>query len=171
MDHREAAGGQNKELTLRPARAGEAKELSALALSSKGYWGYDDGFMTACADELTWSEGDLASDAVWVAEIDGSILGFCELRLDAETLEVDALYVDPRAIGGGVGKMLWRKAEEIAVAVGARAIGLDADPHAVGFYEHMGAVVTGEAPSCSIPGRMLPRMLKHIPNPDIAGGH
>ena len=40
----------------------------------------------------------------------------------------------------------------------ARAIGLDADPHAVGFYEHMGAKVIGEAPSGSIPGRMLPRM-------------
>ena len=46
--------------------------------------------------------------------------------------------------------------------MGARAIGLDSDPHAVGFYEKMGLKVKGWSPSGSIPGRLLPRMEKYL---------
>nr|WP_211354784.1 hypothetical protein [Stackebrandtia albiflava] len=34
----------------------------------------------------------------------------------------------------------------------------DADPGAEPFYRRMGAVRIGEAPSGSVPGRVLPRM-------------
>lgn len=150
---------------MRPARSGEAANLSALAVRSKGYWGYDDQFMATCARELTWSETELATLVIWVAESQaGILLGFCELRHADGVLELDALYVDPSAMGQGAGKALWDKAEEAAREGAARAIGLDADPHAVGFYEHMGAKVIGEAPSGSIPGRMLPRMEAAIVN-------
>ena len=154
-------------LRLRPARSGEAAALSALAVRSKGHWGYDEQFMATCARELTWNETELASVVIWVAENQaGKMLGFCELRLADGLLELDALYVDPSAMGQGAGKALWSKAEDAAREWSARAIGLDADPHAVGFYEHMGAKVVGEAPSGSIPGRMLPRMESTIVNPE-----
>ncbi len=163
MDHRETPGGQIQELKpslrLRPAQSGEAATLSALAVRSKGYWGYDDDFMATCARELTWSEADITSAIIWIAENEtGNLLGFCELRSANDILELDALYVDPSAMGQGAGKALWQKAESVAFDCAARMIGLDADPHAVGFYEHMGATVVGEAPSGSIAGRMLPRM-------------
>ena len=38
----------------------------------------------------------------------------------------------------------------------ARIADIQADPGAVGFYERMGAERTGQAPSASIPGRVLP---------------
>ena len=42
--------------------------------------------------------------------------------------------------------------------MGAAALEIDADPHAAGFYERMGAVRIGETPSSLIPGRSLPRL-------------
>ena len=58
--------------------------------------------------------------------------------------------------------MLWAQLEAHAREAGAERIVLDSDPHAVGFYERMGCRVIGEAPSGSIPGRMLPHMEKRI---------
>lgn len=167
MDHRKAVGGQIQELVrainLRLAEHGEAADISDLAHRSKAHWGYDDQFMADCVDELTWSGTDVSSGNCWVAAgADGMLLGFCELHLAGERLEVDALYVDPPAIGQGVGRTLWQHVEDVARRLGARAIGLDADPQAVGFYEQMGARIVGESPSGSIADRMLPRMEKQI---------
>ncbi len=53
--------------------------------------------------------------------------------------------------------MHWLIAE--ARALGLSAIDIDADPGAVGFYERMGGRRVGEAPSGSIPGRMLPALV------------
>ena len=62
----------------------------------------------------------------------------------------------------GVGRALWEKAEALARDAGAAKIGLDSDPYAEGFYLAMGAMRVGEAPSGSIPGRVLPRMTKQL---------
>ena len=75
--------------------------------------------------------------------------------------EVDPIYVEPAMQGRALGKCLWSQClEDHARATGASRLGLDSDPHAIGFYERMGCRVIGEAPSGSIPGRMLPRMEK-----------
>ena len=39
---------------------------------------------------------------------------------------------------------------------------IDSDPEARPFYEAMGAVLVGDSPSASIPGRRLPRLEKRI---------
>ena len=77
------------------------------------------GWEAACDRELTWSETELASLVIWIAEGQaGEVLGFCELRHADGVLELDALYVDPSAMGQGAGKALWEKAEEAAVEGG-----------------------------------------------------
>ncbi len=148
---------------LRQARVSEAAALSDLAMRSKAHWGYDDAFMQACRAELTVSAATIEAGHVWVCEAGGGDLaGFFDLRLEDDVAEVYDVFVDPPAMGQGAGSLLWRKLEEVACEMGARKIGIDADPNAVGYYEHMGAKVVGEAPSGSIPGRMLPRMIKSL---------
>ena len=39
---------------------------------------------------------------------------------------------------------------------------VDSDPHAEGFYRAMGMRRRGQASSGSIPGRMLPHLVKHL---------
>lgn len=67
----------------------------------------------------------------------------------------------------GVGTRLWASALRHAAAHGAHTLTWDADPHAVPFYDRMGAVEIGRAPSGSIPGRTLPVMRVSVPEPQM----
>ena len=146
---------------IRRSRPEEAEALTALGMRSKASNGYDDAFMTMCREEMTVSISEIETAAVWVAQsecIDGF---FSLLPPDNERVaELRMFFVEPNRHRRGVGRALWTKMEQCAHEFGVRVIGLDSDPIAVSFYKAMGMKVVGEAPSGSIPGRMLPRMEK-----------
>lgn len=146
------------ELTIRPALASESETISALALRSKAHWGYSPDFLEQCRAELTYTPDRCASGRVFVAARDGRILGFYATEGDAPGGELDALFVDPDHIGTGLGGLLLQHALTQAASAGFTEVYLDADPYAADFYRRHGAVVIGETPSGSIPGRTLPRM-------------
>ncbi len=158
-------------LNIRLARPAEAVAMTSLAFRSKASNGYDAAFMAACRAELTFDAARFAEGETWLCEdAAGRLLGFFDLRWEGETAEADALYVEPDAKGQGVGRLLWEKLEARAAALGATHIGVDSDPAAVPFYRRMGLEPAGESPSGSIPGRMLPRLVKPLSplNPDRA---
>jgi predicted N-acetyltransferase YhbS len=66
------------------------------------------------------------------------------------------LFVEPDSIGSGIGRKLFAAIVASLKRESARRLVIEADPNAKAFYERMGAVHVGEAPSGSIPGRMLP---------------
>lgn len=136
----------------------ELGELSALALRSKGYWGYDAEFLEACRLELTITPDRLAREVMNVATDgpDGGILGYSSVLLDRPTAELEDLFVEPAAIGTGVGALLLARARADARAAGARSLRIEADPYAAAWYRRRGARDIGTIPSGSIPGRMLP---------------
>jgi GNAT superfamily N-acetyltransferase len=153
-------------LRIRRAVEAEAAPLSELAMRSKAHWGYDDAFMEQCRAELTVTPEAIAAGEVWVATDDEDrILGQVQLipeSGESRAIELHMIFVEPGAIGCGVGRALWAHAEARARALGGEALGLDADPNAVPFYERMGMRIVGESPSGSIPGRFLPRMEKQL---------
>src|SRR3546814_14868972 len=57
----------------------EGGSLSALALRSKAYWGYDSAFLQACRDELTVSPKAAAAGRVVVLIEQETPLGFYAL--------------------------------------------------------------------------------------------
>ena len=142
------------DVELRPASPDEVGALSELALRSKAYWGYDSDFLEACRDELTFSATDAAR--IVVAESGGAPVGLYTVDGRPPEGVLTNLWVDPDAIGSGVGRRLWTHAVESARAGGFSGLLIDADPNAEGFYLRMGAERIGEQPSGSIPGRMLP---------------
>lgn len=151
---------------IRPARVDELGALTELAMRSKAHWGYDDAFMAACRDELTMRESFV--DRIDVAELDdGTVVGM--VRLEDQTLE--DLFVEPAAIGTGVGQALIRHVVRRAAAEGMRRLHIDADPNAEGFYLAVGAVRVGETPSQSIPGRTLPQLELSVPNALVRFGY
>jgi len=150
------------DLLLRPARPEDAAVLTALAIRSKRSNGYDDAFMAACRAELTFTPNAPGQHAWLVEDGRGRILGFFDLRLEDGIAEVYALFVAPDAKRSGVGSLLWAKLEQVAAGLGASVIGVDSDPEGVPFYLAMGAALVGEAPSGSIPGRLLPRLVKSL---------
>jgi GNAT superfamily N-acetyltransferase len=145
-------------MRLRPARPDELQLLSELCLRSKAVWGYDQSFLDACRAELTIAPHELESSKVQVAEHDGSVVGVAQITIAGPTADLQKMFVEPSAIGLGVGRALLDWATAAARALGADALTIDADPGAVGFYKRMGATECGSAPSGSIPGRMLPRL-------------
>lgn len=146
-------------LLIRPARPEEAGVLIELSLRSKRSNGYDEEFMAACREELTVTDERLAEGEYWVAESD--IVCGCACLLadpDSRSGEVHAFFIDPEWQRKGIGRLLWQKLVERAKAKGLTELHLDADPFAVPFYKALGFRVTGEVPSGSIAGRVLPHM-------------
>ncbi len=153
-------------VTVRRAHPEEAEALTALGMRSKASNGYDDAFMTMCREEMTVSISEIETAAVWIAQSDRTDGFFSLLPPDNERVaELRMFFIEPNRHRKGVGRALWMKMEECAHELGVRAIGVDSDPFAVSFYQAMGMKVVGEAPSGSIPGRMLPRMEKVLEEP------
>ncbi|QQS14885.1 MAG: GNAT family N-acetyltransferase [Rhodospirillales bacterium] len=153
--------------TIRPARADEAAALTALCVRAKGHWGYDAAFMEMSARALAVSAADIEAGVVWVA-VDGgdAPLGVAELAVvDTATADLDKLFVDPGAMGAGVGAALLRFVAAEAGRGGRRVMTVLADPNAAPFYERMGARFQRMAPSDSIPGRELPLYVFDVGGP------
>jgi GNAT superfamily N-acetyltransferase len=148
---------------VRAARVAEAEAISALALRSKAHWGYDPDFLAACREDLAirpeWCDGV----RLVVAEQDGVLLGYARVAGEPPVGELAGLFVDPAAIGRGVGGLLLRHAVGIAAGLGMTLLEIDSDPHAEPFYRHAGAVRTGESPSTVDPDRLLPRLELDVP--------
>jgi GNAT superfamily N-acetyltransferase len=140
-------------------RPNEAAALSALALRSKGFWGYDAAFLDACRAELTLTP-DQAAAARVVRGADGTVRGFHLLGPDPGgdpgSGELLMLFVDPTEIGRGIGRALLEDAVRYAARRGWSTLRVEADPGAEAFYVAHGARRVGTVPSGSVPGRELP---------------
>lgn len=145
--------------------------LSALCLRSKSVWGYDDVFLEACRDELTLTPADLSRTRVLVAVANDSHAGVVQVACDGDIASLEKLFVAPERIGTGIGRRLFAWARRKASAAGARGMIIDADPGAVGFYKRMGARKIGQAPSGSIAGRTLPRLIVDIDHSPVGGSN
>ena len=138
------------------ALPGEGHALSRLAWRSKAYWGYGEGFLRATQAELTVSNDYLAGGRVFVAERDGSALGFYGLSDHGDPPEVEFFFVAPESIGMGVGRRMWEHLVQTARGLGWPHLKIVADPNAEAFYARMGAVRIGDHRSRFIEGRTLP---------------
>ena len=144
-------------VAVRPARAGEAATLTALCVRSKAHWGYDAEFMRLSRDAITVVEKDISAGRVLVAtDAANQTIGLVRVEPDGEMAELGLMFVDPPAMGGGAGRMLFEAAARLARSLGARRMTILADPNAAPFYERMGARFVRNAPSDAIPGRTLP---------------
>lgn len=150
-------------LLIREARPTDTADMSAMAIRSKGYWGYSAEFMEACRDELTVRPEHLLADQFdyFVGEKDNQIIAYYAVSLideSASEYELEALFVSPDAIGQGVGRAMMNHAKAHVSGKGGKTMIVHSDPHAQPFYEAAGGVKIGETPSGSIAGRMLPLM-------------
>lgn len=142
---------------VRKAQAGEAASLTALCLRSKAHWGYDAEFMQLCVPSLTVEEQSIAEGRVLVA-IDGSgqTVATVSIGRDGDAAELALMFVEPAAMGGGMGRLLFEAGVALARELGYRRMTILADVNAAPFYERMGARFLRNEPSDAIPGRVLP---------------
>jgi GNAT superfamily N-acetyltransferase len=143
---------------IRAATMQELPSLSELCLRSKAVWGYNKAFLEACRRELSFDQRDLQLTAIAVAEHCGKPVGVAQVKVMGNQADLLKLFVEPSALRRGVGKTLLVWAINVAREKGASRLLIDSDPGAAPFYRRMGAYDVGEAPSGSIPGRMLPKL-------------
>ena len=149
-------------VAIRPLTEEELEEASAVCLRSKAYWGYDATVMKACRDELTLSAADLEGGLSVGMREGGTLLGVAQVICESDNWELEKLFVDPPAMGRGIGGQLFAWAVETVGARGGQTMHIAADPQAADFYRRMGAVDAGHISSASIPGRSLPLLCYQI---------
>lgn len=154
---------------IRPARPEEAGALHELALRSKAYWGYDAAFMAQCVDALSVDTAAIETGRMIVAEDDGGVRGMMGWEpaepgecAEGADWDISHLFVDPAAMGRGMGGALFRAGMRRIKDMGGAGVSILADPGARAFYERMGAELVGDAPSDAIPGRRLPLLLYRL---------
>ncbi len=143
---------------IRRARSDEAARLRALAHRSKAYWPYSAAFLDRVRPLLHLEPRDIETAEVWVLEEDGEVAGWHRVTVHGAQAELDDLWLEPRWIRTGRGRLLFEHATAMARSHGARILEWDAEPYAAAFYRAMGGVEIGRTPSAAEEGRTLPRM-------------
>jgi GNAT superfamily N-acetyltransferase len=123
-------------VTVRAAVPADTEGLRELTFASKAHWGYDHDLVRGWADELDFPSGQER----WVAEADGAIVAWAGLTPPADdgVAVLDHLWVDPGAMGQGLGSRLFLLAADRARELGAERLEWSAEVNAVGFYEKVG---------------------------------
>jgi ribosomal protein S18 acetylase RimI-like enzyme len=131
-------------ISIRRAIPDEADILSGIAFSAKAHWGYPERWMEIWKPQLTFSPEYFEENESWVAVDGEKPIGFYTLQEKHGNAWIDNLWVLPEYIGKGIGKMLFFHAAELSRQRGYKALQLEADPNAFGFYEKMGMHKIGE---------------------------
>ena len=130
-------------VTIRGAVEAEAQQLSEIALAAKKYWDYPEAYFRLWRDALKITPEFIANNDVWAAVHRGKILGFAAISIDKSVAELEHMWVLPKYTGKGIGKQLMNTVIEYCGDAGIRTLRIESDPNARGFYEKMGARLTG----------------------------
>jgi len=152
------------DLQIRRARPDEAAVLTEIAHAAKRHWGYPENWIEHWRADLTITPDFIRHNEMYVAVSGEEILGCCaivitQLPAAEPRAELEHMWIRPERMGAGIGRALFRHAGERAADLNVTVMELSADPNAAGFYERMGARLTGEVPA-AVAGkaRVLPRM-------------
>ena len=122
------------------------------------YWPHDAAYLAEANRLLSLSAQDLANDEAWVAERDGTPVGYYRLTLHGDRAEIEELFVEREYIGHGIGRQLFQHAVAGARRRGCTHLEWETDTDAAGFYLAMGGREIGASPSAIEGGEPLTRM-------------
>jgi len=132
--------------TIRPAYVSEREALEDLQRRSSMHQPMYRAQLAAHPDAIELPVEQIVAGLVRVAEQNEVIIGFAVLlERSGDACELDALFVEPDRMRGGVGRRLVEDAMRIAREQGATRIDVVANPQALAFYEAVGFRPAGEA--------------------------
>lgn len=131
-------------MQIQKAHPNQAETLTHIALTAKRHWGYPERWIEIWTPLLTFTFTDLTQADFFVANVDDNVAGFYSLTAKGLRAELENLWVLPAFMGQGIGRGLFEHALVRARELGYSALEIEADPHAVGFYEKMGARTVGQ---------------------------
>lgn len=129
--------------------------------------GYSTALLQLWHNDLTITAAQIVRQPTYVAVVREVPVAVGMLGAHPDGIKLVHLWVRPDLIGSGVGRQLFTHLCQIARTGGFSQVYIEADPHAVGFYERMGAVQIG---SVATPhGRSLPLLRYELPPAAPAG--
>jgi GNAT superfamily N-acetyltransferase len=111
------------------------------ALSNAG----DRDNLLAHPEYLVLGPEGLAERRTYVAEADGSVVGFATWACADGVTELEDLFVDPGWRRRGLATALVSRIVDVLRAQGVRCLEVTANPHAEGFYDAAGFADCGTA--------------------------
>ena len=126
------------------AKPEDAAALTEIAHAAKRHWYYPERWIESWRDILTIRPEFIAENVAYSAVEEGRPVGFYLLTTETDGLHLDHLWIAPHAVGRGIGRALFAHAVEQSRRLGHKALQIEADPNAEGFYARMGARRVGE---------------------------
>lgn len=147
---------------IRRAIAADARALTRIAHAAKRHWGYPEKQIRSWRGDLTATSTTIAADPTYCALRGERIAGWYAISGDGDERELEHMWVEPRHIGTGLGRLLFRHLVRRLRAMEVRRLKIASDPNAEGFYQAMGARRIGSVPSTPR-GRRLPLLRLDVP--------
>jgi GNAT superfamily N-acetyltransferase len=132
-------------LAIRFGQPDERPALEELQRRASLMWEEYRAYLLANPDVIELPLAQLRENRVRVAQHQGRVAGFSALLPGDGACELDGLFVEPALWGMGFGRALIADALVQALAEGAGAITVTANPRAEGFYIKQGFAVIGRA--------------------------
>src|SRR5438874_379801 len=117
----------------------EADALTDIAIAGKRHWQYPEDLIEKWRPLLTVTPASIAANQTYVARAGEQIIGFAHLATERDGLWLEHLWVSPANIGCGIGRALFRHAQQQGRPFGFATFHIESDPNAAAFYERMGA--------------------------------
>lgn len=131
--------------------------LTDITQESKAFWGYDLKWLRKWIHDLTITEEYIINNTVYHLQINGKIIAYYSLVNHDDFNILDNLFVYPKYMRKGYGKILLDHAIQLSIASNKTKIKLYSDPNAEMFYIKNGFIKIGQK-STDIENRFLPIM-------------
>lgn len=139
------------------AQKEDVKHLRQIAFYSERHWGYSSAFMHVFDEEFNITTEFIKYHPTFVGMEGDMPCCFWGIIRSEDSCELEYFYVDENVLGHGYGKTMWLHMLNWCKENEIERISFVTSLQAVGFYEKMGACVSGEALS-TIDGRVIPRL-------------
>lgn len=156
-------------LNIRRAKPYEHQILTDIAIKSEAYWGNNSDYMDKFKSVYKVTEEFICHNPTFVIE-DDNIVGFYGILIDDKEVFLEYLFIEPKSIGRGYGKLLWIHLVNTCKSLRIEEFVIVTSPQAKEFYLKMGAIPFGEVESLLKKGRIIPRLIYRIHCPSNNSG-
>jgi N-acetylglutamate synthase-like GNAT family acetyltransferase len=132
--------------------------MSEITFAGKAFWGYEKEQLEKWRNDLTITQDYIENNETFKLIVDDEIIGYYSiLKLENKTIKLDNLFLLPKFIGKGYGKLLMNHCIKKAKEANMKKIILDSEPNAELFYKSFGFKIYNKLKT-SIENRFLPQM-------------
>jgi N-acetylglutamate synthase-like GNAT family acetyltransferase len=149
-------------MNIRKAKEDESEALTNIAIRSEEYWNYDTDYMEKFKTIYKVTEEFISNNSTFIIEDEENIIGFYGILIIKEKAELEYLFIEPKYIGKGYGKLLWNHMVANCKKIGIAEFVIVTSPEAKEFYIKMGCMQIGEVESLVKKERKIPKLIYTI---------